>query len=458
MSDTHRNDHHAARTAKQGLLWLLGAAALGLVWAMLRLAMGLWGGSQVPLPPPGPHAFAPEVNLFVLALMLLALLALGRWFARRPWGQVLRWNPSSARWDAVSPPLPLDPVPRHRLVEPHEARQGVGFWLAAAGLVFLIVLIAGAFSFEDVPLQVTGSLLVSGVVLVAATVNAMNTWTRQIDISDDGVLDRDFFNTRQVPWQAIDSMRLVDANQSAQDQFELSARHARTGTTGRMRPRAMKFWSLSAANGQELLGLPAQLQGSTGFEWLRQRVESGRAPTAAMSASTPAQPELGRGLGSGSWQVGRRLPLFSRQHLAVLLGTALMVTPFILGAVWSSASVLYYVWLAEEVQGTVVEKSEGALPSLVVSYRPPNGQTLVLQTNGEAGHAQTPVGASVRVYFDPQRPQDAKPDFWLELWLIPLCLNALALVVLAAATLIARSLTSPPRQWVPSAVDSGSSA
>ena len=109
MSKTHRNDHHAARTAQQGLLWPLGAAALGLAWAMLRLATRLWGGSQVPLPPPGPHAFDPEVNLFVMALMLLALLALGRWFERRRLGQVLRWNPSSAQWDAVSPPLPLAP-------------------------------------------------------------------------------------------------------------------------------------------------------------------------------------------------------------------------------------------------------------------------------------------------------------------------------------------------------------
>ena len=60
---------------------------------MLRLATGLWGGSQVPLPPPGPHAFDPEVNLFVMALMLLALLALlalGRWFEPRRWGQELR--------------------------------------------------------------------------------------------------------------------------------------------------------------------------------------------------------------------------------------------------------------------------------------------------------------------------------------------------------------------------------
>jgi len=42
--------------------------------------------------------------------------------------------------------------------------------------------------------------------------------------------------------------------------------------------------------------------------------------------------------------------------------------------------------------------------------------------------------------------------------LMPLCLNALAVVVLAAATVIARSLTSPPTHWVPSALDPGSSA
>ena len=54
------------------------------------MATGLWGGSQVPLPPPGPHAFDPEVNLFVMALVLLALLALGRWFEPRRWGQELR--------------------------------------------------------------------------------------------------------------------------------------------------------------------------------------------------------------------------------------------------------------------------------------------------------------------------------------------------------------------------------
>jgi len=207
-------------------------------------------------------------------------------------------------------------VPRHRLVEPQEARRGVGFWLAAAGLVFVIVLVAGAFSFGEVPLQVTGSLLVSGVVLVAATVNAMKTWTRQIDVNDDGVVDRDFFTTRQVPWQAIKSMRLVDVNQSAQEQFELSARHAGTGTIGRIRPRAMKFWSFSAAS---------------------------------------------------------------------------------------------CVWLAEEVQGRVVEKPEGALPSPVVSYRLPNGQTLLLQNDGDVRHAQTPLGASVRVCFDPQRPHDGRP-------------------------------------------------
>lgn len=186
--------------------------------------------------------------------------------------------------------------------------------------------------------------------------------------------------------------------------------------TGHMDPRSLiRYCNIDPDEFVNLISLPARLQGSAGFEWLRQCVESGRAPSAAIPASRPAQSELGRGLGSGSWQVGLRLPLFSRQHFAVLLGTALVVTPFILAAVWSSAPALHCVRLAEEVQGTVVEKPEDALPTLVVACGLPNRQTLMLQTDGDVGHAQTPLGASVRVCFDPQRPQDAKPDFWLEL-------------------------------------------
>lgn len=83
------------------------------------------------------------------------------------------------------------------------------------------------------------------------------------------------------------------------------------------------------------------------------------------------------------------------------------------------------------------------LTSLIVHYQvagaAPQARPLGIESDGTSAYAEFKVGEKLRVFYDPQRPESARLDLLLELWLGPVVLGALAAIMGLIMALIARS-------------------
>jgi hypothetical protein len=100
--------------------------------------------------------------------------------------------------------------------------------------------------------------------------------------------------------------------------------------------------------------------------------------------------------------------------------------PCLLGAIYMVGRSLWFIGLADEARGRVVEVS-GGTPALSVEYRTHAGQTRVVRTAGSDLYANYVVGDALTVYYDADEPSDARADLFVEMWLLPIVLGVMGL-------------------------------
>jgi hypothetical protein len=274
----------------------------------------------------------------------------------------------------------------------------------------------------------------------------LHTWvstrTRRLAFDHEGVADSSFFRTRRVPWRAIASFERINIHQAEQARYDRDFRAPGHRTRGRTRLRSVYCWIARDAGGMALLRIPAELEDRPAFTQLRQRIDALLRPTPPAPAHDAQDDddvtdsdldELHRMEETQRpWQAAR-----GRSAAIVLV---LMLAPFVLGTAHATWRALWFVGWAERAEGTVVERPEGSLPSLVVAYTTKQGQTLRIESDGAEAYRGIAVGDTVTVFHDARRPYDARLDLFLELWLRPMILAGLTLVVGLPAVFIARSL------------------
>ncbi|HSW14554.1 MAG TPA: DUF3592 domain-containing protein [Solimonas sp.] len=95
--------------------------------------------------------------------------------------------------------------------------------------------------------------------------------------------------------------------------------------------------------------------------------------------------------------------------------------PCLLGAAWLLGSALWDRAFAKEAVGVVMAVT-GDVPALVVEFRA--GDTLrQVESAGSDLHKNYREGDHIRVWYDPEQPQDARLDIFIDNWLFPLLLG-----------------------------------
>lgn len=137
-----------------------------------------------------------------------------------------------------------------------------------------------------------------------------------------------------------------------------------------------------------------------------------------------------------------------RQSNRLMIGVLLaIVLPCLLGAAWLSYRTISYQHFAQETTGTVVEIS-GSVPALVVEFDAGGDEPRRTTSAGSDLNKNFAVGDRIKVWFDPQQPQDARLDLFVENWLFPLLLGvfggffALPLLFMADLRIFGRSRSS----------------
>jgi len=120
------------------------------------------------------------------------------------------------------------------------------------------------------------------------------------------------------------------------------------------------------------------------------------------------------------------------------------VLPFLLGTLYSFWRTLWFLLAATAINGTVVEISNDELPALVVAYEPSDGTQIRIQSDGSHAYDDVSVGDTIRVLYDPDSPQTARLDLFLELWLGPIIMAGLSGLICGSIYLIARFLKGSP--------------
>lgn len=112
-------------------------------------------------------------------------------------------------------------------------------------------------------------------------------------------------------------------------------------------------------------------------------------------------------------------PRANRGMSGLLLAIAL---PCLLAAGWLLGRALWDRSFAQEAVGSVVEIS-GEVPALTVEFDAGEATMRRVVSAGSDLHGNYAVGDRIRVWFDPQRPQAARLDLFIDNWLFPLMLG-----------------------------------
>lgn len=112
-------------------------------------------------------------------------------------------------------------------------------------------------------------------------------------------------------------------------------------------------------------------------------------------------------------------PRANRGMSGLLLAVAL---PCLLAAGWLLGLALWDRSFAQQAVGQVVEIS-GEVPALTVEFDAGEATLRRVVSAGSDLHGNYAVGDRIRVWFDPQRPQAARLDLFIDNWLFPLLLG-----------------------------------
>jgi len=121
----------------------------------------------------------------------------------------------------------------------------------------------------------------------------------------------------------------------------------------------------------------------------------------------------------------------------------LVALPFLLGAAYMTYRSLWFQHAAARAEGTIVAVSSGT-PTLTVEFRATAGETKRIESAGSDLYKDYATGDTLTVFYDPQRPADARLDLWIENWLLPLITVCPGAIIVLAMTLIVSSFRKDP--------------
>ncbi len=456
--------HQNATRLRAVLLVVLVTAVGWAAYSFYDLARGVWEflgpGNQLAGSQASVEAWSAlgeidhEIWLDLLGWLLL-IPALGKCFAvlwRMPWGKDFTW--SDGQWidtDVMAVRAGAG-LPLAQPLRESPVGLKLGLLVMAAISAFMLLAAAGSIDLPEDGARIDPWALVPliGAVLFACVVGyaCATTFTRRIQFDDAGLCDANFFRSQRVPWSVV--KEFIDDHAGA------GATSDSTGNSIGTSP----VWRLKDARGRSILELARSLVPAQALVALRQRFASRMTADSRSSAGEfgfldaapfSAAVKPGQGLEQDDTAPQVRMRQAMLEHAArferldrgfnrgMMVSMSLLLALFLAPAVITSYQALWFVFAAAQTEGVVVEIPEDSLPSLVVEYRVGKAEPLRTSTDGSALYSGYKVGDKVRVFYDPAQPEDARLDFFLELWLGPMVLGGLALIVGLVTALIARS-------------------
>lgn len=428
------------------------ALALGMAcsaYALYQLGLQAHESMQAPEQPQALNDASPISVLIDLLVWLVLIPVFGKALlvARKfQWGADLTW--SQGQW-LPSDPMALRPGAGALLAEPLRqpiANNKTGLWVigAIAGMVLLgaggaaAELVEGWLSGGSISplpmLPLLGALAFSGVVAYAA----VTLFSARIQFDDSGLCESNFFRSQRLPWSAVRAVKrggaavYPDPPSHDSDDGDWLLQDEQRHTLMRISP------DLTPA--QSLVVLQARLAACV--EPWADPVEQ---PMDADEEVTEETPGIQALLLQHKAHV-EQLERGSNRGLLVVMAALLAL--LLLPAAYTTYQALWFRFAAAQAVGEVVELdlvgSEGSkLTSLIVHYQvagaAPLAKPLRIESDGTKAYAEFKVGDKLRVFYDPQGPENARLDLFLELWIGPIVLGTLAAIMGLILTLIARS-------------------
>jgi len=332
------------------------------------------------------------------------------------------------------------------------SRNAVTFWLA------LIVLMA-AFAIPSLQAEVMDDISTAldllgflGVGLLIVYTFA-KTGSRTLYQDREGMVDSSVFGIKRIPWKAIADVKLINLNQEEQQDYD---RHHNFSD---QRPQTLNVYNVVDQNGKTIIRLSETMSPTNSFHALLRRL---RAQPSDMiddeyteghaaqfvhedfpeSIQNQADFEA-RALRMMGLSMPKRKSIFHPEHRSLLIGLVLMLAPFVSLTGYLAYKSLWFQYLAERTEGTIIEIKQDGLPSLVVEYRTLQGKTLTTHSDGSGAYEDYHVGDTLTVFYDAEDPENARLNVFLELWLGTILMGGLTSIVLLMTLLIGRGLTAP---------------
>lgn len=371
----------------------------------------------------------PVLWLPVFGYAGVALICVGfwRWLRQATWGEDVTWIngawlPSTAAPQRVG----FDEFEPVVIRETWENRKSLVFWVLLFVLLTGVLLPQALQSLYDDALQAL--LMIAAVVSVAVLLfyHAAETFSRAVYQSRTGLVDSSLFGVKRVPWSAVAAIELENVNAMEQ-------------TTGRRvstQSSALDRYVVRDKLGRTILRFSENMQPSNGFRALLKRLENQTEKKPQANVGLHANPERFR----AEWRRdSAELQRFRRLHRhGMRWGYMIVVLPFLLLTAVLCFKALWFTYAAERAQGRIVEIKSDRLPALVVEYRVGQGRVLRLESDGAEPYGAFKVGDSLTVFYDATDPENARPDLFLELWLLTMLMGGLTLIVLIPAWLMGR--------------------
>jgi len=374
--------------------------------------------------------------VFGYAIGMGLLIVVGRLFARSGVGEDKTW--ANGAWiasESAPQRIGFSRVDAEQIREPDISLKGVLFW-STMFLGLASIAIPGILLNSGVDRIEAGIIVVLTVGFVASLwYSAVRSYTRIIYQDGAGFIDANLFEVKRVPWIEVASVELVNLNEQAQ------AWHRRRFGGGR-RPPDLNVYVVSDKQGRKILHLGQHMIPSSVFSAFLTRLHT-FTDQKTMPVSEADSVRLMAAWNAGLSRIAQPKSLFDKENRVLLIALFLMLAPFVLATGYLCYQSAWFVYGAERAIGKVVEIKDEALPSLVIEYRTQDATPLRIESDGSESYAAFEVGDTITVFYDSADPENARPDLFLELWLMPMIVGFVSGIVVLVVVLIARAATAP---------------
>ncbi len=361
-------------------------------------------------------------------LIIIALTVLGYRLWRSNVGTDSTW--SDGKWLATPAGKSKILGSPTQIREASEARAAVVLWAVVMGIVAALA-IPGVILHGSIFATIIAIVAV-GFFLIAAW-TWIETYTRRFLITDDGLIDKTLLGTKRAAWSAIKNIQLVNINREAQARYDRTA-----GQNKGKRPQTINVYRLTDDTDKEIFQLSEQMNPPPAFDAMREKIlqmnHSAKAPE--MEADEEVDDPDAVAMQHEQMAEFRRAQLRQLRLWAAGFIAASMI--FLLPAAYMSYRTLWFQFAAERVEADVVAVSAEEAASLTIAYRIKDGSVLRLESGGSPIYAKFRVGDKLAVFYDPQMPQDARADLFLENWLGILIVGVLGAGLALLAWLVYR--------------------